>query len=34
LDLKGLTADNSSLKFGEWNDYDLTDKSYVDITFG
>lgn len=34
LDLKGLTAANSSLKFGEWNDYDLTDKSYVDIIFG
>lgn len=33
LDLKGLTATGSSLKFGEWNDYDLPDKCYVDISF-
>ncbi|WP_168464225.1 hypothetical protein [Wolbachia endosymbiont of Ctenocephalides felis wCfeT] len=39
LTLNGIVPVNdpqgisSSLKFGEWNDYDLPDKCYVDISF-
>ncbi|MBV0899665.1 MAG: hypothetical protein KTV77_02785 [Wolbachia endosymbiont of Fragariocoptes setiger] len=34
LNLKDIPiSSESSLKFGEWNDYDLPDKSYVEITF-
>lgn len=32
-DLKGFTTTGSSLKFGEWNDFDLADKHYVHIDF-
>ncbi|WCR58228.1 hypothetical protein [Wolbachia endosymbiont of Ctenocephalides felis wCfeJ] len=33
LDMKGVTAANSSIKFGEWNNYDLPDKFHVEIDF-
>ncbi|MDG7052478.1 MAG: hypothetical protein LKM45_01150 [Wolbachia endosymbiont of Alcedoecus sp.] len=33
LDMQGVTAVNSSIKFGEWNNYDLPDKCHVEINF-